>query len=40
VKMNRMQGRGMATGSVAGSGIYRELVMPEPAAAPAVAPAK
>jgi len=36
----RMQGRGTTTGSVAGGGIYRELVTPEPAAEPAAAPVK
>lgn len=36
----RMQGRGTATGSVAGGGIYRELVTREVGVAPAAVPAK
>jgi hypothetical protein len=36
----RMQGRGTTTGSVAGGGIYRELVTREAGGAPAAVPAK
>jgi len=36
----RMQGRGTTTGSIAGGGIYRELVTREVGTAPAAVPAK